>query len=378
MTVNPSAFLKPEKLEQQILAFVDALPDYTPSQIQEKIRKHGYVGQDLAVRATSLAAYRHVSRIKKLFLKGARRDRLPRKSNILFVGPTGCGKTFLVEILFRDILNLPTVIIDMTTYSETGYVGQDVSSILTRLMYAADLNPLTASIGVVCLDEFDKLASGQNNAVFAGAGTTKDVSGLGVQRELLKMLESSDVSVPMELSHSDYTPKTVISTQDIPFFACGTFSGLKSLIERKGEHIGFGRDGLSGDQDRIAVTYTADEVELTSNFLSYGFLPELMGRFNRIIPFHALDEKQLVSILHTNVLQRYRNEFKFEGIELVVSKEVLRVIVQESLKKETGARGIDASLVRYLENAAFEAYSESQTTQVELIMRNGEVDFTIG
>lgn len=378
MTVNPSAFLHPDKPERQILPFVDALPDYTPSQIQEKIKKHGYVGQDLAVRATSLMAYRHVSRIKKLFLKGARRDRLPRKSNILFVGPTGCGKTFLVEILFRDILNLPTVIIDMTTYSETGYVGQDVSSILTRLMYAADLNPLTASIGVVCLDEFDKLASGQNNAVFAGAGTTKDVSGLGVQRELLKMLESSEVTVPMELSHSDYAPKTVISTQDIPFFACGAFSGLKGLIERKGEHIGFGRDSLSGDQDRIAVTYTADEVELTSNFLKYGFLPELMGRFNRIIPFHALDEGQLVSILHTNVLQRYRNEFKFEGIELVVSKGVLQVIVQESLKKETGARGIESSLVRYLEGAAFEAYSEPQTTQVELIMENGEVDFRIG
>lgn len=378
MTVNPSAFLHPDKPERQILPFVDALPDYTPSQIQEKIKKHGYVGQDLAVRATSLMAYRHVSRIKKLFLKGARRDRLPRKSNILFVGPTGCGKTFLVEILFRDILNLPTVIIDMTTYSETGYVGQDVSSILTRLMYAADLNPLTASIGVVCLDEFDKLASGQNNAVFAGAGTTKDVSGLGVQRELLKMLESSEVTVPLELSHSDYAPKTVISTQDIPFFACGAFSGLKGLIERKGEHIGFGRDSLSGDQDRIAVTYTADEVELTSNFLKYGFLPELMGRFNRIIPFHALDEGQLVSILHTNVLQRYRNEFKFEGIELVVSKGVLQVIVQESLKKETGARGIESSLVRYLEGAAFEAYSEPQTTQVELIMENGEVDFRIG
>jgi len=378
MTINPSTFLQPDKLEPQILPFVDALPNYTPSQIQEKIKKHGYVGQDLAVRATSLMAYRHVSRIKKLFLNGARRDRLPRKSNILFVGPTGCGKTFLVEILFREIFNLPTVIIDMTAYSETGYVGQDVSSILTRLMYAANLNPLTASIGVVCLDEFDKLASGQNNAVFAGAGTTKDVSGLGVQRELLKMLESSEVTVPMELSHSDYAPKTVISTQDIAFFACGTFSGFKGLIERKEEHIGFGRDGLSGDQDRIAVTYTTDEVELTSNFLRYGFLPELMGRFNRIIPFHALDEGQLVNILHTNVLQRYRNEFKFEGIELSVSKEVLQVIVQESLKKETGARGIEASLVRYLEDAAFEAYSEPQTAQVELIMRNGEVDFRIG
>jgi ATP-dependent Clp protease ATP-binding subunit ClpX len=378
MNISPSALFHPDKRERHILPFIDALPEYTPVQIQEKIRARGYVGQDLAVKATSLMAYRHVSRIKKFYLRGVPRERLPHKSNILFVGPTGCGKTFLVEILFRDILKLPTVIVDMTTYSETGYVGQDVSSILTRLMYAADLNPYTASVGVVCIDEFDKVASGQNNAVFAGAGTTKDVSGLGVQRELLKMLESSEVSVPMELSHSDYAPKTVISTHDIPFFACGAFSGLKGLIERKGEHIGFGRAGLSGDQDRIAVTLTADEVELTSNFLNYGFLPELMGRFNRIIPFHALDQQQLVSILHTSVLGRYRNEFKFEGINLVVAKEVLQLIVKESLKKETGARGIEASLVRYLENAAFEAYSQPGTTQVELIMRNGDVDYRIG
>ena len=116
---------------------------------------------------------------------------------MLFIGPTGCGKTFLVELLFVDILKLPTVIVDMTSYSETGYVGQDVGSILTRLVYAADLNPVTASIGIVCLDEFDKLASGKNNAVFAGAGTTKDVSGLGVQRELLKIL------LQMELNEED-------------------------------------------------------------------------------------------------------------------------------------------------------------------------------
>jgi ATP-dependent protease HslVU (ClpYQ) ATPase subunit len=136
-------------------------------------------------------AYRHVRRVKRIYLDGAKREQLLPKSNTLLVGPTGCGKTHLVELLFQQILRLPTVIIDLTTYSETGYVGQDPSTILTRLLHAADDNPLLASIGIVCLDEFDKIASGQNNAIFAGAGTTKDVTGLGVQRELLKLREVS-------------------------------------------------------------------------------------------------------------------------------------------------------------------------------------------
>jgi ATP-dependent Clp protease ATP-binding subunit ClpX len=377
MAINPSAHFRPEKREKQILPFIEALANHTPKEISNRIRGYGYVGQDVAVKATALLAYRHVARLKKIYLSCVSRERLPKKANVLFVGPTGCGKTYLVEILFRDILNIPTVIVDMSTYSETGYVGQDVNSILTRLIYAADLNPLTASIGVVCLDEFDKLSSGQNNAVFAGAGTTKDVSGLGVQRELLKMLESAEVAVPMELSHSDYAPKTVVSTQDIPFVACGAFSGLKGLIERKGEHIGFGREGLSGNQDQIAVSYTADEVEITRNFLNYGFLPELIGRFNRFVPFHALEAKQLLSILNSSVLNRYRSEFRLEGIDLIVEKPVLQLIVEESLKKEAGARGIESALSRHLEDAAFEAYSNETIERIRLVKKDGEVRFLL-
>jgi len=377
MSSGTRAVFHSDGREKQLLPYIEALPLHTPRQLETKIRRHGYVGQDLAVRSTALMAYRHVSRLKKIYLKAVPRERLPEKTNLLFVGPTGCGKTHLVEILFRSILNLPTVIVDMTTYSETGYVGQDVSSILTRLIYASDLNPLTASVGIVCLDEFDKLSSGQNNAVFAGAGTTKDVSGLGVQRELLKMLESADVSVPMELSHSDYAPKTVISTRDIPFVACGAFSGLKGLMERTGEHIGFGRAGLTGPQDRIAVSYTVDEVELTRNFLNFGFLPELLGRFGRIIPFCSLEEEQLVQILHLNVLGRFVNEFRQEGIELDVEKPVLRLVVNESLKKETGARGIESSLIRHLEDAAFEAFSQPRASRLRLMLKDGAVDYLV-
>jgi len=336
------------------------------------------VGQGRAVRAISLGAYRHVSRLRRIWLEGARRETLPPKTNMLLVGPTGCGKTYLVEILFRDILHLPTVVVDMTGFSETGYVGQDVNSILTRLLYAADMSLACAAIGVICLDEFDKLASGQNSAVFAGAGTTKDVSGLGVQRELLKMLESIEMPVPLEYTHSDYAPKAVLSTQDVGFIACGAFSGLKGLIEQSGrEHIGFGRDPLSGDQARIAVSYSEDDVELARNFMNYGFLPELIGRFKRIVPFHALSREQLSEILHSNVLPQYRNEFLLEGKELVVSEAVLRRAVEDSLRKETGARALESSFIRYLEDAAFEAFSEPGCRRVSVEVREDKVVFDI-
>ena len=198
--------VRPERNDQEIVLYVRSIPLLTPREITAIIREAGYVGQDRAVTAVSLMAYRHVSRLRKMHLEGISRDLLPDKTNLLLIGPTGCGKTHLVELLFQHILHLPTVIVDLTGYSETGYVGQEVTSILTRLLYAADLNQVASAVGVVCLDEFDKVASGQNNAVFAGAGSTKDVSGLGVQRELLKMLEAAEISV-QTISHTPSTER---------------------------------------------------------------------------------------------------------------------------------------------------------------------------
>jgi ATP-dependent Clp protease ATP-binding subunit ClpX len=367
-----------ERLEHEVATFVRAIPLLLPREVEAHIASCGYVGQKRAVRALALASYRHVSRLRRIYLQGALREDLPPKPTMLFVGPTGCGKTFLVEILFRDILRLPTVVVDMTGFSETGYVGQDANSILTRLLYAADMSIPFAAIGVVCLDEFDKLASGQNSAVFAGAGTTKDVSGLGVQRELLKMLESIEMPVPLEYTHSDYAPKAVMSTADIGFIACGAFSGLKGMIEQTGrEHIGFGREPLSGERDRIAVSYSEDDVELSRNFVSYGFLPELIGRFKRIVPFHALGREDLATILRTRLLAQYTNEFRLEGKQLDVSDEVLGRIVEESLKKETGARALEAGFIRHLEEAAFEAFSRPESRRVSLELREGAIVFEI-
>lgn len=341
--------------------------------METAIRARGYVGQERAVRAACLMGYRHVSRLRKLYVQHVPRDRLPVKSNTLLVGPTGSGKTYLVELLFRDLLGLPTVIVDMTGYSETGYVGQDVASILTRLLYAAEMDPVKCACGVVCLDEFDKIASGQNNAIFAGAGTTKDVSGLGVQRELLKMLESAEMTVPLELSHSEYAERALLPTSDIAFLACGTFSGLKGLMDSRDEHIGFDRKASGISVGMIAVSYDEEEVNLVRNFRDYGFLPELIGRFSRIVPFHSLSGEDLTRILTGSLLERYRVEFALERIELSVHQDVLSRVVEESLERETGARSLEATLMRYLEDAAFEAYSQPGARRLALSMREGRI-----
>ena len=368
--------VRPERNDQEIVLYVRSIPFLTPREITATIRETGYVGQDRAVTAVSLMAYRHVSRLRKMHLEGISRDLLPDKTNLLLVGPTGCGKTHLVELLFQHILQLPTITVDLTGYSETGYVGQEVTSILTRLLYAADLNQVASSVGVVCLDEFDKVASGQNNAVFAGAGSTKDVSGLGVQRELLKMLEAAEISVPNDLSHSEYGARTVMSTSDIAFIGCGAFSGFKGITDAaRAEDIGFGRKAGGHDPDRIAVSYTEDDVAAVRHFHRFGFLPELIGRFKRIVPFQSLSAEQLADILRQNILRQYRNEFRFEEIQLEVDDAVLQLMVRQALGKESGARGLESVFARHLEDAAFAAYSEEGVKRIHLRLRGDEVVF---
>src|SRR5262245_31329439 len=293
---------------EAFIKFVRELPVIPPKRIFARLAELGYHGQEEARRAVSLMAYRHIKRVKRIYLDGAKREQVLPKSNYLLIGPTGCGKTHLIELLFQNIIKIPTVIVDITTYSETGYVGQDPNTIITRLLHAADDNPMLASIGIVCLDEFDKIASGQNNAIFAGAGTTKDVTGMGVQRELLKMLESSEVVVPLELTHSTYGDHVILSTADIAFVAAGAFSGFQHVAHKRAsrDHIGFGRTVVKGRYavDAIAVNFTPEEVESIANFQAYGFLPELIARFTRVVPFRALSADTLKDILRSDVIAR--------------------------------------------------------------------------
>ncbi|GAB4512898.1 MAG: ATP-dependent Clp protease ATP-binding subunit ClpX [Haliangiales bacterium] len=365
----------------RFLQFVRELPEPSPRELFARLEELGYRGQVNARRALCLMAYRHVRRVKRIYIDGVDRSALPNKSNYLLVGPTGCGKSFLVEQLFREILSLPTALVDITTYSETGYVGQDPSGILTRLLHAADHDPLMASIGIVCLDEFDKIASGQNNAVFAGAGTTKDVTGMGVQRELLKMLETCEVLVPLDLSqgaaHSVYGDNVVLSTADIAFVAAGAFSGFQQLAARRARQgdIGFGRIGghRALDPEAIAVGFSADEVENIGNFQAYGFLPELIARFTRMVPFAALDAATLTDILNTDVVSRMRHEFADEGFELQVEGSVLAHVVDAALRRETGARGLSSTLTRHLEETAFEVFGGRAGGLVRVYMRGDAI-----
>jgi ATP-dependent Clp protease ATP-binding subunit ClpX len=361
---------------EHFIKFVRDLPVLSPKAIFARLDELGYRGQREARRAVALMAYRHVRRVRRIYLDGAKREQLLPKQNTLLIGPTGCGKTHLVELLFREILRLPTVIIDITTYSETGYVGQDPSTILTRLLHAADDNPLLASIGIVCLDEFDKIASGQNNAIFAGAGTTKDVTGLGVQRELLKMLEASEVVVPLELSHSSYGDHVVMSTGDVAFLACGAFSGFHQVVGRRasGERIGFGRKSPRvRSPDAIAVSFAPEEVEQIANFQAYGFLPELLARFSRFVPFEALDAGTLMDILRTNVVDKLTREFEDEGFELQIEPAVLDRIVEDSLRRETGARGLSSVLTRLIEDAAFDAFAEKRSGRIRVHLHGEDI-----
>ncbi|HUQ04940.1 MAG TPA: AAA family ATPase [Kofleriaceae bacterium] len=376
--MSGEAHRKPRKQGlEHFIKFVRDLPEPTPRALFKQLEDLGYRGQDPARRAVCLMAYRHVRRIKRIYLDGVDRAELPRKSNFLLAGPTGSGKTYLVESLFQKILRIPTALVDITTYSETGYVGQDPSTILTRLLHAADDNPMLAAIGVVCLDELDKIASGQNNAIFAGAGTTKDVTGMGVQRELLKMLEASEVVVPLDLTHSSYADHVVMSTADIAFIAAGAFSGFQQIAHRRAmrDQIGFGRDQAesSADPDAIAVDFSAEQVENVANFQAYGFLPELVARFTRVVPFRSLDAGTLKDILRSDVVQRMAREFKLEGFDLVIEEPVLDHIVGDALRRETGARGLASTLTRDLEDVAFGAFGIEKGGTVHVTLVGGDI-----
>ncbi|HRH45830.1 MAG TPA: AAA family ATPase [Pyrinomonadaceae bacterium] len=347
---------------QKVKDFVAELPLLSPREIFVELDKLGYKGQDEQRRALSLMGYRHVRRLKRIHVEGVDRTKLPTKQNVLMIGPTGCGKTFMVELLFQAIFKIPTVIVDITSFTESGYVGDSVNTILTRLILHADGNPHFAQCGVVCLDEFDKLASSGSSARFAGQGTTKDVSGYGVQRELLAMLQGTTVTVPMDYGFSEYGYRAELSTQDIPFVVCGAFSGFEEILKENRANIGFQQKNQTD-----AEILTEQEAQ---SFQRFGFLPELIGRFSRIVSFPKLDHEVLRQILIENVLPQFQNEFEGEGLKLSVTDTALDFIVKRCDKRGTGARGLQTELITAVESAAFETFGVEGGGEIKIDVKD--------
>jgi ATP-dependent Clp protease ATP-binding subunit ClpX len=341
-------------------SYVNHLPVLPPIEIVAELERRGYKGQEEQRRAVALMAYRHIRRLKRVYVQDEDPRSLPPKQNLLMAGPTGCGKTFLVELLFQHIFKLPTVIVDITSFTESGYIGDDVRTILTRLIESAGSEPYLAAIGVVCLDEFDKIAASSSNARFAGQGTTKDVSGYGVQRELLAMLEGKELMIPMDYGFSEFGQRAKISTRNIPFIACGAFSGFDELLKQRGG-IGF------NNKEEIHNELSIEEV---TSFQKFGFLPELIGRFARIITFPALPEETLKHILTDNIIPQFQNEFAGEELQLAITDEALNFLVKRSRKRATGARGLHTELVKAIEQAAFETFGREKNSVITITCSN--------
>lgn len=352
-----------------------ALPPLSPLEIERQILDRGYRGQDHARRAGAVLAYRHLARLRRQFLDGLAPETLPARENYLFLGATGSGKTYLAELLFRDILRVPTVVADVTRCSETGYVGEDVQMLLSQLYEAAGQDRGWASCGVICLDEFDKLAASRSNARFAGEGTTKDVSGFGVQRGLLTLLSGRSSPFPTDFGFSGHGARKVMPLGNVMFIAAGAFSGLRETAElsRAAHGIGFGAAPRPVSDDALVARIGAELLENTRAFSDYGILPELVGRFSRLVPFQPLGGDVLREILEDTLLATYRNEFRHEGVALEVRESVIDHIVEAARRRETGARGLRASLVPHLEEAAFQTFGQNAPARVVIDLVDGEI-----
>lgn len=321
----------------------------TPKEIHQ-IFDAFVIGQDLAKRTLSVAAYNHYKRVE-LFKKGklhplnAKDDTELSKSNILLIGPTGCGKTLLAQALSR-VLDLPFAIVDATTLTEAGYVGEDVENILQRVLQAANGDIARAQMGIVYLDEIDKLSRrGDNPSI------TRDVSGEGVQQCLLKLLEGTIASVPLQGSRKHPNQETVlIDTSHILFICGGTFSGLEKIISERMEGVGIGFSADIRSRAEKALPDLLQHLE-TEDLIKYGLIPELIGRLPVIAGLEELHEDHLVRILKepkNALIKQYAKLFRTHHVELEFREEALHAITKKALERKTGARGLRAILERSL------------------------------